>query len=116
MTYTAIKFALSAAVIVAVSEIAKRSTFLGGLLASLPLTSLLAFVWLWQETRDAQKIAALSTSILWLVLPSLVLFLVLPLLLKRGMSFYPALGISTAATLAAYGATIFTLGKFAAKS
>ena len=93
MTYTILKFGLSAAVIVAVSEIAKRSSLLGGLLASLPLTSLLAFVWLWQDTRDAQKVAALSSSILWLVLPSLVLFLVLPALLKRGVHFYRHLGL-----------------------
>ena len=111
MTYTLIKFGVSAAIIVAVSEIAKRSSFLGGLLASLPLTSLLAFIWLWHDTRDAQKVAALSTSILWLVLPSLVLFLVLPLLLKRGVSFYPALGASVVAMLVAYGAMVFALGK-----
>lgn len=115
MTYTIFKFGLSAAVIVAVSEIAKRSSLLGGLLASLPLTSLLAFVWLWQDTRDAQKVAALSNSILWLVLPSLVLFLVLPVLLKRGVHFYPALGTAVAAMLVAYGAMVFTLGKFGIK-
>ena len=115
MTYTIFKFGLSAAVIVAVSEIAKRSSLLGGLLASLPLTSLLAFVWLWQDTRDAQKVAALSNSILWLVLPSLVLFLVLPVLLKRGVNFYPALGAAIAAMLVSYGAMVFTLGKFGIK-
>jgi F0F1-type ATP synthase assembly protein I len=110
-----IKVLVSAAVIVAVAEISKRSTFGGGLLASLPLTSLLAFVWLWQDTRDVHKIAALSTSILWLVLPSLVLFLVLPLLLKRGVSFYPALGASLTAMLTAYGAMVFVLGRFGVK-
>ena len=115
MTYTLFKFALSAAVLVAVSEIARRSSLLGGLLASLPLTSLLAFVWLWQDTRDTQKVAALSTSILWLVLPSLVLFLVLPVLLKRGVHFYPALGAAVAAMLVSYGAMIFALGKFGIK-
>ena len=115
MTYILIKFGVSAAIIVAVSEIAKRSSLLGGLLASLPLTSLLAFVWLWRDTRDAHKIAALSTSILWLVLPSLVLFLVLPILLKRGLSFYPALGVSVAVMLGSYGAMLFALGKFGVK-
>ncbi|MBL9171341.1 MAG: DUF3147 family protein [Verrucomicrobiales bacterium] len=115
MTYTILKFGLSAAVIVAVSEFAKRSSLLGGLLASLPLTSLLAFVWLWQDTRDAQKVAALSSSILWLVLPSLVLFLVLPALLKRGVHFYPALGAAVAVMLVSYGAMVFTLGKFGVK-
>ena len=115
MTYTILKFALSAAVLVAVSEIAKRSSFAGGLLASLPLTSLLAFIWLWRDTHDSAKISALSTSIFWLVLPSLVLFIALPLLLKRGVMFWPSLGISIAAMLVSYGAMIFGLGKFGIK-
>lgn len=115
MTYTIIKFALSAALLVAVSEIGKRSSFLGGLLASLPLVSLLAMIWLYHDTRDTQKIAALSTSIFWLVLPSLVLFIALPVLLKRGVNFYPALAASVVAMLACYGVTVFTLGKFGIK-
>jgi hypothetical protein len=115
MTYLIIKFALSAALLVTVSEIGKRSSFLGGLLASLPLVSLLAMIWLYHDTRDAQKVAALSTSIFWLVLPSLVLFLVLPVLLKRGVNFYPALAASVAAMLSSYGATVFALGKFGVK-
>ena len=67
MIYTILKVAISAALIVGISEIFKRSSFLGGLLASLPLTSLLAFVWLYRDTRDTAKFAALSTSIFWLV-------------------------------------------------
>ena len=115
MTHAIIKFGLSAAILVAVSEIAKRSSLLGGLLASLPLTSLLAFIWLWQDTRDDAKVAALSTNILWLVLPSLVLFVVLPALLKRGIHFYPALGLAVAAMLASYGVMLALLGKFGIK-
>ena len=115
MTYTILKFAISAAVIVAVSEISKRSSFIGGLLASLPLTSLLAFIWLWRDTRDNAKIAALSTSIFWLVLPSLILFIVLPILLKRGVAFWSSLGISIVTMLAGYGAMVFGLGKFGIK-
>ena len=111
MSYLIIKFAISAALLVGVSEISKRSSFLGGLLASLPLVSVLAMIWLYRDTRDAQKVAALSTSIFWLVLPSLVLFLVLPVLLKRGINFYPALGLSITAMLVCYGAMIGLLKK-----
>ena len=111
MIYTILKFAISAAVLVAVSEISKRSSFIGGLIASLPLTSLLAFMWLWRDTHDSGKIAALSISIFWLVLPSLVLFVALPALLKRGMMFWPSLAISVVAMLASYGAMVFGLGK-----
>ena len=56
MLYYTIKILLSSLVLVAVSEIAKRSSTLGALLASLPLTSLLAFVWLYLDTGDVQKV------------------------------------------------------------
>ncbi len=115
MSYLIIKFAISAALLVGVSEISKRSSFLGGLLASLPLVSVLAMIWLYRDTRDAQKVAALSTSIFWLVLPSLVLFLVLPVLLKRGINFYPALGLSITAMLACYGAMLLILNRLGVK-
>lgn len=59
MAYTILKFAISAALIVAVAEISKRSSLTGGLLASLPLVSLLAMIWLYHDTRDTQKVAAL---------------------------------------------------------
>jgi len=104
MLYLVIKTLVSALIIVAVSELSRRSTLLGGLLASLPLTSLLAFIWLYRDTHDTAKIAGLSTSIFWLVLPSLVLFLVLPALLRRGFQFPSALALATTAMLAAYGA------------
>ena len=115
MTYTLLKFAISAALIVAVAEIGKRSSLIGGLFASLPLVSLLAMIWLYRDTRDTQKVAALSTSIFWLVLPSLALFLALPALLKRGVNFYPALVMSASVMLACYGVLLFALGKFGVK-
>lgn len=115
MTYTILKFIISAALIVAVSEISKRSSFIGGLFASLPLVSVLAMIWLYRDTHDPAKISALATSIFWLVMPSLVLFIVLPVLLKRGIHFWPSLGVSIAAMLAAYGAMPFALGKFGIK-
>ena len=115
MMHTVLKFAISAALIVGISEVAKRSSFLGGLLGSLPLVSLLAFVWLYRDTGDTAKVAALSTSIFWLVLPSLALFLALPVLLKRGVSFYPALGAAVAVMLMGYGAMVFVLTKLGIK-
>ncbi len=98
-----VKVALSALVLVAVSELAKRNHFLAALLASLPLTSLLAFVWLYLDTGNAQKVAALSQSIFWLVLPSLVLFLLFPVLVKFGWGFWLSLGVAMAATAGTYG-------------
>jgi F0F1-type ATP synthase assembly protein I len=82
-----VKVAVSAVLIVLISETSKRSTLLGALLASLPLVSVLAMLWLYSDTRDAAQVAALARSIFWLVLPSLLLFLLLPVLIERGYSF-----------------------------
>ena len=102
MLYYSIKIIISALLIVAISEIAKRSTGFAALVASLPLTSLLAFIWLHAEGTPPDKIAELSSQILWLVIPSLLLFLVFPLLLKHGMNFWVSLGVSVAATAGCY--------------
>lgn len=102
MLYYALKVIISALVIVAISEVARRSTGFAALIASLPLTSLLAFVWLHLEASPPDHIAQLSSQIFWLVLPSLVLFLLLPVLLKHGIGFWVSLAMSSAATAACY--------------
>jgi len=112
MLYTAIKVLLTAVLVVAISETAKRSTLLGGIVASLPLTSVLAFVWLYGETGDTGKIASLSVSIFWYVLPSLVLFIALPMLLGRGIDFWLSLLIASALTFAAYLLMTALLARF----
>lgn len=89
-----LKTVVSALLIAGCSEAAKRSALLGAVLASLPLTSVLALSWLHAETRDAEKVAALSSSIFWAVLVSLPMFLVLPWLLRRGIAYVPALAAS----------------------
>jgi hypothetical protein len=104
-----LKVAVTVAVVVAVSEIAKRSSLWGAVLASLPLTSLLAFIWLYADTGDSQLVANLSRGIFWLVLASLPLFALLPLLLGAGWQFWSSLLLSCAVTVGAYFALIWLL-------
>lgn len=111
MWQLALKVAITAVVVVAVAEVAKRSSLWGAVLASLPLTSLLAFVWIYLDTGNVQSIAALSHGIFWLVLASLPLFLLLPLLLKAGWPFWPSLAGACAVTVGAYFALIWVLGR-----
>ncbi|MBI3564983.1 MAG: DUF3147 family protein [Elusimicrobia bacterium] len=87
-----LKVVVSALVIAVSSELAKRSAVYGAVVASLPLTSLLALAWLYGETRDAGAAAAFSASIFWAVLASLPMFLALSWLLRKGVGFVPALG------------------------
>lgn len=112
MLYYTLKVLVSALLIVAITEIAKRSSGFAALVASLPLTSLLAFIWLHVEGAPAGEIAGLSSQIFWLVLPSLALFVLLPLLLRQGLGFWLSLGLASAATIVCYLALLPLLRKF----
>jgi len=107
-----VKVLATSVLVVAVSETAKRSTLVGAILASLPLTSLLAMMWLWADTKDAEKVAALASGIFWLILPSLTLLFALPLLLRSGVPFGLSLAISIALTAASYFAMVTILKRF----
>ncbi len=102
MAYYVFKVAISALLIVAIAEISKRSSFIGALLASVPRVSVLAMVWLYVDTRDSDKVAALASGVFWLVLPSLALFIALPLMLKQGYNFYLSMGLSILITIGCY--------------
>lgn len=112
MIYYLSKVVISALLIVAISEISKRSSLLGALLASIPLVSVMAILWLYIDTKNIEKISQLSTSIFWLVLPSLALFIALPLLLKQGVDFYLSLFISIAITASCYAVLVFILNYY----
>jgi hypothetical protein len=102
MGYLILKALLSGLIVAAASEVARRWPGWGGLIVSLPLVSLLAFLWLWRDTGDPQRIAELSTSAFWFFLPSMPLFLILPAMLRAGFGFWASLGIACAVTLALY--------------
>jgi hypothetical protein len=102
MLYYILKFFVSAFIIVLISEIAKRHSNIAALVAALPLTSLLAMIWMHFDGAESLQIALLSKQIFWLVLPSLVLFLLLSALLKHGFGFWLSLGLSVTATITCY--------------
>tara|TARA_Y100000590_G_scaffold438177_1_gene560666 strand:- start:2783 stop:3133 length:351 start_codon:yes stop_codon:yes gene_type:complete len=110
MLYYIIKIIISSFLIVLISEISKRNSFIGGLLASMPLISILAFIWLYIDTQDSEKVIALAYSIFWLVLPSLALFIMLPFLLKFGINFYISILISIGVTMICYWLMLVLLG------
>ena len=104
MWYFLAKAALTGVLAAAIAEIARRYPGWGGLVASLPLTSLMAMVWLWRDTGDAERVGALSLGIFWFILPSLPLFVVIPALIKLGFGFWPTMGTGVAVTVALYAA------------
>lgn len=111
MTQYIIKVVVSALIIVAVTEISKRSSFLGALLASLPLVSFMAMIWLYIDTKDAAKVAKLSIDIFWLVLPSLLFFLIFPLFVKMKIHFVASFVMATVAMFLWYGIVILVARK-----
>jgi uncharacterized membrane protein (GlpM family) len=100
--YLLLKALLSGAIVAVASELARRSSLLGAILISLPLTSILAAIWLYRDTRDTTEVAELSWAILWVILPSLVFFVVLPLALRNGISFWVSMLLACVATGASY--------------
>lgn len=100
--YYVLKIIISAGLIVLISEVSKRSSTLGAILASIPLVSFIAIMWMYIETKDVKQIAALCTDIFWLVIPSLLFFVLFPVLLKRNVHFFLSFLISAIAMVGSY--------------
>ena len=102
MLYLIIKAALSGILIALISEVAKRNPGFGALIASLPLISVLGMIWLWRDRPDVANMAAHVEATFWFVLPSLPMFLLIPLMLRNGMGFWLSLALGCALTMALY--------------
>jgi hypothetical protein len=111
MLYLAMKALISGAIIAIVSEVAKRSPGIGALILSLPMISILAFIWLWRDTADKEGIAALAQSTFWFVVATLPMFLALAVLLRGGMGFWASLGLSCLLTLVLYAVMVWWFRK-----
>lgn len=102
MAWIVAKYFLTAGVVVLVSELAKRSDKLGGLIAALPLVTLLALIWLQLENQPQQKIANHAWYTFWYVVPTLPMFLAFPALLPR-LGFWPTLLACILITVLCFG-------------
>ena len=111
MTWLITKYLLTAAVVVLVSEIAKRSDKLGGLVAALPLVTVLALIWLYVERQPQQKIANHAWYTFWYVVPTLPMFLVFPTLLPR-IGFWPTLLACVVITVVCFGLFALAVRRF----
>ena len=109
---TIIKILISSGIILLVSEIAKKDNLFGSLIASIPLVSVLSMIWLYVDTNDINKVKALANGILWMIVPSMSLFIVLPILINCGIKFYLSLTISILVTMICYLLTISLMNYF----
>ena len=110
MEWIVIKYLTTAAVVVIISEIAKRSDKLGGLVAALPLVTVLTLIWLYIENQPEQKIMNHAWYTFWYVLPTLPMFLIFPYLYPK-LGFWLTLGASSVLTV-----IIFILFSFVLKT
>ena len=110
-----IKVFISSGIIVLVSEIAKKDNIIGGLIASIPIVSVLSIIWLYIDTNDIDKVKALANGILWMIFPSISFFIVLPILINCGIKFYLSLTISILITMVCYLITISFMNYFGFK-
>ncbi|WP_345979797.1 DUF3147 family protein [Sulfurimonas sp. HSL3-2] len=115
MYYYIVKLIITTVLIVLISEISKRSSLAGALLAAIPLVSILAMTWMYVDTQSSDTAVAFSNRIIWLIAPSMTLFLVFPFLIKKGMSFYPSMGIAILLTIIAYYLMILIVERFGIK-
>ena len=111
MLYLVIKAGLSGVIIAIVSEVARRAPGFGALIASLPLVSILGMIWLWRDTGDPVRMADHAQATFWFVLPSLPMFLLVPMMLRRGIGFWPALFVGCLVTVTLYAATTWALSR-----
>ena len=111
MTWILTKYAVTAAVVVLVSELARRSDRLGGFVAALPLVTFLALIWLHVENQSPQKIANHAWYTFWYVVPTLPMFLAFPQLLGR-LGFWPALAAGAVITVLCFGSFALLVRRF----
>jgi F0F1-type ATP synthase assembly protein I len=102
MLWYSVKIIITALIIVVVSEISKKLPLLGSLIASLPLVSVLGMIWIFQETKDTQKLITHAEGTFWYVLPSLPMFLLMPWMMRKGVSFYWSLTAGILLTVILY--------------
>jgi hypothetical protein len=112
MLYLASKAILSGIIIAIVSEVAKRFPGFGALIASLPLVSLLGILWLWRDKPDVPNMASHIEATFWFVLPSLPMFLIIPTMLRSGVSFWVSLVAGCVLTIALYLAMVWVGPRF----
>ena len=107
-----IKVVLTSILIVTISEVGKRNSIMAAVYASLPLTTLLAMIWLYLDTNDVNKVSSLSWNVLIAVIPSHVFLIAFPLLVKMGLHFWQSMSISILLTGLAYWGYVLILKHF----
>ena len=107
-----VKLLLTALIIHFVNKIQLVSDRLSALLIALPLTSLLAMIWMYEAKQTPARIANHAEGTFWFVLPTLPMFLIIPWMLRREWGFWSTLAANCVITVALFWVTVAVLRKF----
>jgi|TARA_B100001741_G_scaffold237750_1_gene198733 hypothetical protein len=107
------KIVLTALIIFSIAQVSERSTLMAAVLASIPIVSVLSMMMMYHEGQTAADISGFAKDIVWLVIPSLLLFIVMPWLIEsRSWDFYPALAAGMACTISGYFLMVQMMDRF----
>jgi hypothetical protein len=107
-----VKLFLTALIIHFVTKIQLIDDRLSALLIALPLTSLVALLWMHQAGQSSQRLANHAEGTFWFVLPTLPMFLIIPWMLRHGFGFYATLVVNCLFTIAFFWLTVIVLRRF----
>ena len=107
------KILLTALIIFSIAQISEKSTLMAAVLASIPIVSVLSMMMMFHEGQTAVEISSFARDIVWLLISSLLMFIVMPWLIEsRGWEFYPALAAGLSCTIAGYFVMIQAMERF----
>ena len=107
------KILLTALIIFSVAQVSERSTIMAAVLASIPIVSVLSMMLMFHEGQTALEISAFARDIVWLLIPSLLIFIVMPWLIEsKGWEFYPALAAGLSSTIVGYFVMVQLMERF----
>ncbi len=112
MSLFVLRAIISGLIIAIIALVARKQPGFAALIASLPLISILGMVWLWHDTKDAENMARHAQATFWFVLPSLPMFLLIPYMLRSGISFWTSLCAGCVLTIVLYVCMIKITGYF----
>ena len=98
MIFLLIKIIVTAGLIVLISEIAKINDKIGGLIAAMPIMTLLVILWMYYDGNSDEKISSHMSYTLLYIVPTIPMFIVFPFVISK-FGFYIAFLISILVTV-----------------
>ena len=105
-----IKIIVGGFLIALVSELSKRYEVISTMIISMPIISIITYIFIYVEQRDLPKIARMSHDMVYLMIPSFAFFLLMPIFISKLDNFWLSLLLSAALTAVFYWLMVKFLG------